>query len=108
TTVTKPICDVQARHCVPCTSDAQCAKKDPNPGICVAHQDGRCAADAETIYVQMANGCGTAGSGRAATPFCSPQDAIAALTPTRRIILVTGPTATRGFDRPGTPAPQPA
>jgi hypothetical protein len=46
-----PICTASST-CVACTSDSQCvAKLGANPGVCMAHQDGRCATDGETIYV---------------------------------------------------------
>jgi hypothetical protein len=70
---TAPVCDSHA--CRSCIADAEC----PNgPGVCMFHQDGRCATDAETIYVQKTATC--PGSGSAASPFCKPQDAINALS----------------------------
>src|SRR5205814_5810078 len=56
TTATKPICDTATNKCAPCTGDAQCVKKGGagNSGICMFHQDGHCASDAEVIYVQNA------------------------------------------------------
>ena len=45
-----PICS-PANTCTACTSDTQCAAIPGGPGVCMFHQDGRCASDAETIYV---------------------------------------------------------
>ncbi len=46
-----PICNA-SNACIACTADSQCiAKLGADPGVCMAHQDGRCATDAETIYV---------------------------------------------------------
>lgn len=49
----KPTCG-EANTCVACTSDAQCAGKPSAnaPGICMAHEDGRCATTEETVVVQ--------------------------------------------------------
>src|SRR5882672_3013694 len=52
----KPVCDPQALTCVPCKNDVDCAGR-PGPGVCIAHQDGRCASEAETIYVQAGTAC---------------------------------------------------
>jgi hypothetical protein len=96
TAASKPICN--SSKCEPCSSDLQCAAKGANPGICVSHQDSRCATDAETIYVQNSTGCGSGpGAGTAAAPFCKPQDALAAATSTRRVVAIRGPTAVAGF-----------
>jgi hypothetical protein len=91
---TKPICDLTSNTCVSCTTDDQCVTKGVGPGICMSHQDGRCAADSEVIYVENKAGCVTdavaAGSGTSATPFCGPQPALGALTIARRVILASG------------------
>src|SRR5450432_1230322 len=61
---TKPICDVANQKCVACTADSQCVDKlGANPGVCMAHQDGRCATDAETFYVSNQTGCSDSGTG---------------------------------------------
>jgi hypothetical protein len=92
----KPICN--AGKCEPCSSDVQCAAKAANPGICMSHQDGRCATDAETIYVQNGAGCSAGpGAGSVAMPFCKPQDALAVATSTRRVVAIRGPAAVAGF-----------
>ena len=92
-----PICNTTTNTCAPCTSDSQCTT---GPGICMFQQsgifpqDGRCASDAETIYVQNVTNCGTgAGAGTAALPFCQPQEGINAVTTTRRVVAITGPAA---------------
>jgi hypothetical protein len=61
--------------------------------VCLAHQDGRCASEAETIYVQQTATCvatadPTAGS--ATTPFCGLDKGAVALSPTRRLFVVRG------------------
>ena len=75
---TKPICETTAHSCVACSSDDQCvAKLGPNPGVCMAHQNGHCATDAETIYVESkpSPGCNNVllqdTDGTAALPFCN-------------------------------------
>jgi hypothetical protein len=96
---TKPICDATGT-CVACTSDEQCAAKLPTgPGVCMAHQDGRCATDAETIYVQNdaptcsdAVQAGDAGAdvGTRSKPFCSMQPVPLRLTTSRALVVVRG------------------
>jgi hypothetical protein len=91
---TRPICDGAAQKCTACASDAQCADKyGPNPGVCMAHQDSRCATDAETIYVSSGLGCSDsdAGAGVSAKPFCSLEPAVKAVADARTLILVRGP-----------------
>ena len=58
----------------------------------MAHQDGRCATDAETIYVQNTAGCASAspGGGTATTPYCSLTPAIMALDAAHRVIVIRG------------------
>ena len=75
---TKPICDTNAHSCVACSSDDQCvAKLGPNPGVCMAHQNGHCAIDAETIYVEPkpSPACNNVllsdSDGTAALPLCN-------------------------------------
>jgi hypothetical protein len=74
--------------------DAECvAKLGADPGVCMSHQDGRCATSAETIFVEDKAGCATAagsGAGTAATPFCSMQPAVIALASDRRLVVVRG------------------
>ncbi len=89
---TKPICNLSTRMCERCTTDSQCAAKVPNPGICMFHQDGRCATDDETIYVESKSGCLSATmptGGTMATPFCRLQDALSAIG-ARRLLFVRG------------------
>lgn len=94
---TKPICDTATHACVACSSDDQCvAKLGANPGVCMAHQDGRCATDAETIYVQNVVGCTAAYSnereGTAAVPYCSldPIQVPMALSDARTVVVIRG------------------
>jgi hypothetical protein len=95
--VLKPIC--VANRCAPCTSDDQCLNKMgfAAPGVCLLHQGGRCAADAETYYVENKAGCVTSGAsgGTLATPFCHPQPAVDAAVPqaVRRLVVLRGTAA---------------
>lgn len=92
---TKPICDLPSNTCVKCSGDGQCVTKGVGPGICMSHQDGRCAADSEIIYVENKAGCVSSAlvsmAGSAATPFCEPQLAVDALTVSRRVVVISGP-----------------
>jgi hypothetical protein len=57
----------------------------------MSHQDGRCATDADTIYVQNGETCTDgAQGGTAAHPFCSLAPALASLTLQRSLIVVRG------------------
>jgi hypothetical protein len=92
TSLAKPVCDQQSFACTKCGSDADCVGR-PGPGICMAHQDGRCASEAETIYVQQTAACSTVADpagGTSAAPFCGLDKAAVALSPTRRLIVVRG------------------
>jgi len=96
---TRPICDLQSKKCVPCRSDSQCFAKQGsvNPAVCMAHQDGRCATDAEVVYVHYTRGCamsaaaGNTAAGTAAMPFCYTQNGINAVTASRRVVVLRGP-----------------
>lgn len=76
-----PICS-DSNTCVKCTSDSQCsAKLGSDPGVCMAHQDGRCASDAETLYVGNVGGCSSSDTGGTASqPLCTLQAALTRLT----------------------------
>jgi len=77
-----PICS-DSNTCVKCTSDSQCAAKLGNdPGVCMAHQDGRCATDAETLYVANVSGCSSSDTtgGTANQPLCTLQAAVSRLS----------------------------
>jgi hypothetical protein len=97
----KPICGAD-RKCMPCTNDKQCADRGGPPGVCLIDPDvrpdakpevkgGRCATEAETIYVNTAN-CSDADSAKGvmATPRCTPQKAIDTITKDRRVVVVRG------------------
>lgn len=90
---TKPICDTGTNKCIPCSTDAQCADKGGGPGICMFHQDRRCASDAETIYVQRTANCAmtAAGAGTSGMPFCNAQLGIDAISTSRRVVVLRGP-----------------
>jgi hypothetical protein len=87
-TGTTPICNT-ANTCVACTSDTQCSDKGVGPGVCMFHQDGRCASDAETIYVQNSATC-SGGAGTIASPYCDSQAGINAVTASKRVIVMSG------------------
>ncbi len=98
-----PICDTTLTFtCGACTSDKECAAKKSGPGICMLHQDGRCASDAETIYVQNTTGqanssCITSGTSSASAPFCQPQAGInAALATGKSLVVLIGSSSTAG------------
>lgn len=86
----KPICDQGTNTCRGCQSDSECTT---GPQVCMKHQDGRCATDAETIYVQKTSACPGAAAtadGTAAMPYCSMDPAVAAVGGTRDLIVVRG------------------
>jgi hypothetical protein len=60
------------------------------------HQDGRCATNAETIYVQettICPGAAATADGTSAKPYCSMDSVIAAIDATRNLIVVRGAVA---------------
>jgi hypothetical protein len=89
-----PVCN-SSNQCVPCSLDSQCTT---GPGICMRvtsgpfQQDGRCATDAEAIYVQNSSGC-SGGAGTKESPYCQPQSAINAVTSSKRVIVMSGTAA---------------
>jgi hypothetical protein len=94
TNAPKPICNLTTLACERCTTDSQCVAKVPSPGICMFHQDGRCATDAETIYVRNSTPCSmSAGAGGTKEmPYCSSQDGVnAAVIQGRSIVVMRGP-----------------
>jgi hypothetical protein len=73
----------------------------------MAHQDGRCASEAETIYVQQSAGCvmtADATAGSAATPFCGLDKGAVALSPNRRLFVVRGTVQGTAWTLQGTNA----
>jgi hypothetical protein len=96
TDATKPICGVDNK-CRVCQADSECASKDATaPGVCMSHQDGRCATPAETIYVQNSTGCpapSPARTGTKASPFCRLDDVQASFSAQSAVdlIVVVGP-----------------
>jgi hypothetical protein len=96
---TKPICDSASYTCVSCTSDDQCAAVGPS--VCMFHLDGRCAADAETIYVGSrgsATCSDTATSaGSAQTPYCTAQKGVLAARAKGRPLVVLAGALAGGF-----------
>ena len=88
----KPVCDLISFACAGCKADGDCAGR-PGPGVCMSHQDGRCASEAETIYVQQGTSCTSVADptgGNAAMPFCGLDKAAVALSSTRRLLVVRG------------------
>jgi len=96
---TKPICDSASYTCVACTSDDQCAAVGPS--VCMFHLDGRCAADAETIYVgsRGAVTCSdtATSAGSAQTPYCTAQKGVLAARAKGRPLVVLAGTLAGGF-----------
>lgn len=93
----KPVCNLAMNACERCTRDAQCAAKSgPDPGVCMAHQNGRCATVAETIFVENKAGCAMGSTdpnaGTAGAPFCRMQEAVALVLGQqgRRLVVVRG------------------
>jgi hypothetical protein len=91
---TTPICST-SNVCVPCTADSQCTT---GPGICLFHDpyNGRCATDAETIYVQKTSNCIDSGTSTSVKPFCQPQAGVNAVAASsgKRVILMQGTLGT--------------
>jgi hypothetical protein len=82
----RPFCVDQ--HCAPCTSDTQCPAVSNNEGICVG--DGHCATAGELVYVQNVASCSATDNGTIDHPFCTTNDAVAALARDRAIIIIRG------------------
>jgi hypothetical protein len=64
------------------------------------HQDGHCATDAETIYVQNNTAlcsASAASGGTATNPFCNSQDGVSAVASTKRLVVMRGPDAWLGW-----------
>jgi hypothetical protein len=99
TLATKPICDSATNTCVPCTRDEQCAGR--GPGVCMFHLDGRCAADAETVYVSEAGAavCSDSASnaGSAEVPYCTAQKGVLAARAKGRPLVVLAGALAGGF-----------
>jgi hypothetical protein len=90
-----PICNA-SNACIACTADSQCvAKLGTNPGVCMAHQDGRCAMDTETLYVANVASCASSGatSGTSSQPLCALQAAITLMgtNATKHLVVLRSP-----------------
>jgi len=85
TTATTPICDNKV--CRGCKSDGECT----GPGVCM--EDGHCAAEGDVPYVEIdpATCPNTTANGSSAKPYCAPNDAVAALSGPKRVIIIRGP-----------------
>jgi hypothetical protein len=84
---TKPVCDVN--QCRGCAKDLDCTGISP---ALVCGLDGSCPGDSSVIYLQNSASCSTSspGNGTLATPYCSSDDATAALSATRSVLLIKG------------------
>jgi len=96
---TKPICNASGT-CVPCTTDSQCvAKASSGPGVCMFHQDGHCATDAETVYVEPSSSTclpsAVSAGGTASMPFCHLSDAVTSAG-SRQLIVLRGDSIAGG------------
>jgi hypothetical protein len=91
---TKPICNTGSHTCRGCQEDSECPA---DPGVCMAHDDGRCAVPAETIYVTD-TGAGTCTDappagvvpGTKSLPVCSIQAGLALAKAGRPLLVVRG------------------
>ena len=81
---TKPVCDTD--QCRPCAKDLECTGISP---AVVCGLDGSCPADSAVIYLQNSSSC-PGGNGTLASPYCSSDDATAALSATKTVIVVKG------------------
>lgn len=83
---TKPICSPTESACRACTTDIECvAKSSATPGICMSHEDGRCATAAETVVV---NGSDLQGA------------ITAAVTSGKKLVVVTNDSERAVFSGP--------
>jgi hypothetical protein len=88
---TRPIC--QGNQCRACMADSECPG---DPGVCMNHGDGHCATSAETIVVQMKDGCVATATGAntsvgtSAMPVCSMQPLTQLIDAGRRLVVVRG------------------
>jgi hypothetical protein len=84
---TKPVCDTN--QCRACKKDLDCTGISP---AVVCGLDGSCPGESSVIYLQNNTTCSTSarGDGTAAAPFCYADDAAAALSATKSVIVVRG------------------
>jgi hypothetical protein len=99
TVATQPVCDGASNSCVPCTSDRQCAAE--GPGVCMAHTDGHCATDAETIYIGAFGAAACSDSamnaGAPTAPYCSVQTGVLAARSKGKPLVVLSGALSGGF-----------
>jgi len=109
------VCDQQSHVCYPCVLDGDCGGTTPichdhacrgcrtdaectsDPKICA--DDGRCVQPGEVIYVKKGTSC--PGNGSLTQPYCVPADGVAALTPTKRVMILIGPDLLPAFSISG-------
>ncbi len=101
---TSPIC--RNNTCAGCVSDPECvAAKGAEPGVCLAHLDGRCAAAADVVYAKNDPGTcsdNAAEAGGVGKPFCSVQDAIGdAVGKNKAAVVMRGGQVKMTFAQPG-------
>lgn len=88
---TLPICNVQEQRCRSCVQDAECVAKGGDlPGVCMSHEDGRCASEAETAYAGYWTDvkCASTGGGSKSLPACSLSELIPRLPPETKLVVV--------------------
>jgi hypothetical protein len=91
----KPICNPASNTCAACKNDSECAAKSAVPGVCMSHQDGRCATVEEAIFVGESDGGGCSDdvseAGSPEVPFCSvPIGVGAARGQSKPLVVVRG------------------
>jgi hypothetical protein len=61
----------------------------------MSHENGRCATEAEVVYVENKTGCASAGvelgAGGPTFPFCGPQLAIDTISASKTVMVISGP-----------------
>ncbi|HEY0713688.1 MAG TPA: right-handed parallel beta-helix repeat-containing protein [Polyangia bacterium] len=89
----RPICNTADNTCRTCAADSECAARNgADPGVCLDHLGGRCATEAETIFVAKTGTCATTG-GSKTMPLCAAQDATKLVTANRSVVVVRGTVA---------------
>ena len=87
---TSPVC-MAGNTCGPCSIDSDCGGRY-GPTVCMPN-DGRCATEAETIYVQASATCNDApqtGGGTTMIPYCSLTPVPAVIGSARNLVVVKG------------------
>jgi hypothetical protein len=104
TDASRPVCNTADNTCRACAADSECvARNGADPGICLDHLGGRCATEAEVIFVAKTATCGTT-VGSKAMPLCSAQDATKLVSANRPIVVVRGTIGGFSWALAGMPA----